>query len=233
MSGPLGLYRIQTIDTHIGQIQARLDAIRLILENSEELVAANQVVTSTETAHQTAAHKLRQAEAEVQAQQIKIAQSESSLYGGGIRNPKELQDLQNEIASLKKHLATLEDRQLEAMLAAENAESTAKQGRAAADVVRGRLASQGQDLGTEQAALQKDLARLNTEREAAAMALDTEVLAAYNRLREKCRGVAVTTLMDGSCAACGTTLTPAQQQSAHNTTQITYCPTCGRVLYAT
>jgi uncharacterized protein len=49
--------------------------------------------------------------------------SEASLYGGKIRNPKELQDLQVEIAALKRRTATLEDEQLEAMLAVEDAET--------------------------------------------------------------------------------------------------------------
>lgn len=231
MSGPLGLYRIQTIDTHIGQIQARVDAIRLILENDEELLRARQAVAEAESASHAATHSLAQAEANVKAQQVKIAQNESSLYGGSIHNPKELQDLQNDIVSLKRHLATLEDHQLEAMLAVESAETAATQRRQTQQTVLERLAQQNRDLSAEQATLQRDLARLITEREAAAMALDAAALAMYDRLREKCRGLAVTTVSDGACAACGTTLSPAQQQSVLNTTQIVNCPTCGRVLY--
>ncbi|MGZ9220523.1 MAG: C4-type zinc ribbon domain-containing protein [Anaerolineales bacterium] len=39
-------------------------------------------------------------------------------------------------------------------------------------------------------------------------------------------------MSDGSCAACGTTLTPSQQQIARSTSQLIYCPSCGRILYA-
>lgn len=48
-------------------------------------------------------HDLKTAEAEAEAQKIKIEQTEASLYGGSVHNPKELQDLQREVASLKKH----------------------------------------------------------------------------------------------------------------------------------
>ncbi len=40
-----------------------------------------------------------------------------------MQNPKELQDLQKDIASLKKYLFTLEERELEAMIKAEDAEN--------------------------------------------------------------------------------------------------------------
>ena len=62
---------------------------------------------------------MKQSEAEVEKQRIKIEQTEASLYGGHVHNPKELQDLQKDVASLKRHLETLEERQLEAMLVVE------------------------------------------------------------------------------------------------------------------
>jgi predicted nucleic acid-binding Zn-ribbon protein len=57
-----------------------------------------------------AQNTLKHAEAEVGRQKVKIEQSESNLYSGNVKNPKELQDLQNEIAALKRYLITLEDR---------------------------------------------------------------------------------------------------------------------------
>ncbi len=52
-------------------------------------------------------------EAKLSTKRIKLAQSESSLYSGKIQNPKELQDLQVEITSLKKAISILEDSQIE------------------------------------------------------------------------------------------------------------------------
>ena len=59
---------------------------------------------------------IREAEYAAQAQREKIEQTENSLYGGAVSNPKELQDLQMEAESLKRHLQTLEDRLLEVLL---------------------------------------------------------------------------------------------------------------------
>ena len=69
-------------------------------------------VETAQTEWQAAKTSLRVAEAEAEAQKIKIEHTEASLYGGSVHNPKELQDLQRDVASLKKHLTTLEERQL-------------------------------------------------------------------------------------------------------------------------
>ncbi|MGD8404045.1 MAG: C4-type zinc ribbon domain-containing protein [Anaerolineales bacterium] len=232
MSAALGLYRLQIVDSRMDEIRTRLEEIRQILENDQEMRQAKKRVTETKATLQLAQHSLKQAEAEVDKQKIKIEQSESNLYSGNVKNPKELQDLQNEVAALKRHLETLEDRQLEAMLEEESAEQTHQATIKKMERVKARLADQNQTLTNEQSDLNKDLERLDAERGAALSPLDANLLTVYDQLRKDKRGLAIAAVNDGACAACGTTLTPAQLQSARSTGQITNCPTCGRVLYA-
>jgi predicted nucleic acid-binding Zn-ribbon protein len=232
MSAALGLYRLQQIDSQMDQARTRLEAIRQVLENDAELQAASQRAASAENAHKEAERAQRQAEAELQSQRIKIEQTESSLYGGSVRNPKELQDLQHDVASLKKHLATLEDRVLEAMLTAEATASTLTEARAALSKTESSRGDQTRDLTSERASLSHNLERLEAERKAAASPVDAKLLEQYDNLRRDRRGIAVATVSDGACAACGSTLPPAQQQTARSSAQIARCPTCGRILFA-
>jgi len=232
MSAALGLYRLQQIDTQLDQARVRLEAIRVTLENDAELRAALERVASAEKTHQEAERAQRQAEAEVQSQKIKIEQAESSLYGGAVRNPKELQDLQHDVASLKKFLATLEDRLLETMLTTEAAASSLTEARDALSKTESTRGDQTRALTSEQTTLAHALERLDAERKAASAPVDAKLLDQYDSLRRDKRGVAVITVSDGSCAACGTTLTPGQQQSARSSAQITRCPTCSRILFA-
>jgi len=232
MSAALGLYRLQQIDSQMDQARARLEVIRQTLENDLELRAASERVTTAESAHREAERTQRGAETEVQAQRIKIEQAESSLYSGSVRNPKELQDLQKDVVSLKKHLATLEDRLLEAMLATDSAASSLTEARAALNQVEFRLSEQNRHLTNERTTLSHNLERFESERNAAAAPLDAKLLEQYESLRRDRRGLAVTTVSDGACAACGTTLTPGHQQSARSNGPIARCPTCGRILFA-
>ena len=232
MSAALGLYRLQQVDSQIDQIQSRLKVIQQTIENDAELRAATEQLAASENRYKDAERTLKQSEAEVEKQSIKIEQTEASLYGGRVHNPKELQDLQKDVASLKRHLATLEERQLEAMLVVETKEKDWQNAKSVMERVQSSLGEQNRDLAQESVSLHKDLERLNSERQAVISDIAQQTMATYNQLRQQRRGIAVTILSDGSCAACGTTLTPSQQQNARSTSQLFRCPSCGRILYA-
>lgn len=232
MSAALGLYRLQQVDSQIDQIQARLRAIQQTLENDAALRSANEGFAASETNHKAAERALKLSEDEVEKQRTKLEQTEASLYGGRVHNPKELQDLQKDVASLKRHLETLEERQLEAMMTAETAETQFQTAKSDLDRVQANLKEQNKDLANESEVLRKNLDRLNAERQAVISNIAAQTLSIYDQLRKQKRGLAITTIEDSSCEACGTTLTPSQQQNARSTSQLFHCPTCGRILYA-
>lgn len=232
MSAALALYRLQQVDSQIDQIQARLKAIQQTLENDEELRTTMERFTSAESRHRDAERALKLSESEVEKQRIKIEQTETSLYSGTVHNPKELQDLQKDVASLKRHLETLEDRELEAMMVMETAEKDLQATQTDLERIQSKLKDQNQDLAKESEALRKDMERLHSERQAVVTDIASQALSAYDQLRKQKRGLAIATIADSSCEACGTTLTPSQQQNARSTSQLFHCPTCGRILYA-
>ena len=214
------------------QIRSRLKAIRQTLENDVELRSATEAVSSAEASHKKADSALKASEAEFEKQRIKIEQTESSLYSGTVKNPKELQDLQMDITSLKKHLGTLEERELEAMMQVEEAEKALQSVTEKLEAVKAHLKEQNSDLAVESDTLNKDLERLEAERKAISTDLDAGATQVYEQLRMQKRGVAVAALTDKACAACGTTFTASQEQSARTSPQLFNCPTCGRIIYA-
>jgi len=232
MSASLGLFRLQQVDSQIDRARQQLDQIRRTLENDVELKKALAFVEASQADLHVARHDLKTAEAEAEAQKIKIEQTEASLYDGNVHNPKELQDLQREVASLKKHLATLEERELEAMVKAEKAEAVLGEARSGLESIQSRLSGEHKKLLDEQSKLFKDLERLSEEREASVNPVEGSYMAIYNDLRKQKRGVAVTEFEDNSCSSCGATLTSSLQQNAKSPRQLSYCPSCGRILYA-
>ena len=232
MNVALGLYRLQQVDSQLDLAHARLKAIQQTLENDEELRAASELCKAAGDKLKAAEHELKDREQEVEKQRLKIQQAEASLYGGSVHNPKELQDLQKDVASLKRHLETLEERQLESMEAAETADMEAEKARADLERVKASRGTQFRDLAEESSTLNRDLERFNSERMAVVQDLADGTLSVYEQLRRQRRGLAVTIISDSACSACGTTLTASQQQSARSTSQLFYCPSCGRILYA-
>ena len=232
MSAALGLYRLQQVDSQIDHAQSRLKIIQQTLENDAELRAANERAAAADNQLKEAERLLKQTESEEEKQRIKLQQTEASLYGGLVHNPKELQDLQKDVASLKRHLETLEDRELEAMQVVETAEKNAQDAKAALERLTASRGDQFRELARESEILNKYLDRFSSERSAVIQDLAAQAIQSYEQLRRQRRGIAVTVVSDSACAACGTTLTPSQQQSARSTSQLFYCPSCGRILYA-
>lgn len=232
MSTSLGLFRLQQVDSQIDRARLQLDKIRKTLENDVELKKALALVESSQVDLNSAKNNLKTAEADAEAQKIKIEQTEASLYGGSVHNPKELQDLQRDVASLKKHLGTLEERELEAMLKTEKAEAALNEARSGLESIQSRLGGEHKTLLDEQTKLLKALETLSQEREASVSPVEGELMNIYNDLRRQKRGVAVTEFAENSCSSCGATLTSSLQQNAKSPKQLTYCPSCGRILYA-
>ena len=232
MSAAFGLFRLQQVDSRITQVEARRRQIQETLDNDSELQAALQKLKAAEHEEYRLEQQRRSAEEGARDQQVKIEQAESSLYGGRVQNPKELQDLQADVASLKKHLASTEEQELEAMVQLETLQSTLERARGDLQSIQSRLGEANRHLLEDLDSLLRQLQNLQTERQAALSAVDALALSAYDALREQHRGLAVAEIADNACGACGTTLTAALQQTARHAAELVHCPTCGRILFA-
>ena len=226
------LYRLQQIDTQLDQVNNRIAEIERILASNTELELAKSNLTITQEQLDTELRALHKAELAVQDQSIKIEQAEAALYGGKIRLPKELQDLQNDVVSLKKHLLLLEDRQLEHMETVETAQNRLLQAESGLAQAQASWAEHTAHLQAELSQHQITLVRLDAERNAALSPIPTELLSVYENLRKQRNGVGVVRVSGRSCAACGTTLAPAVMQSVQSSANIVRCPTCNRILYS-
>ena len=232
MSASLGLHRLQQVDRQIDQTRLQLDNIRQTLENDAELRESLKHLETAQANHHHAQRALKNSEAEVQAQKIKIEQAESNLYGGKVQSPKELQDLQKDIASQKKHIIVLEERELETMIKAESAENDLQSAKTQLELIQARLGSEHQKLIADQSALAIKLEQLSEEREATLAPIENAMIQTYETLRQHKKGVAVAEVSDNSCASCGATITNSLQQNARSQKQLAHCPSCGRILYA-
>jgi predicted nucleic acid-binding Zn-ribbon protein len=226
------LLQLQKIDTQIDQIKIRLGEIAKILSNNSKIKQAEADLAESKSRMHAAKMILQNLEAAANEKKVKIEHSEAALYGGKIHNPKELQDLQNEIASLKRTLAALEDDQLEAMLSFEQSEFALRDSQKALDEVHALVITEQAGLTGERTKLDKNLDTLHVERNAVLGQIPAEVVEMYQKLRLQKRGVAVSTVSDQTCTTCGTTLTPADWQAARSPQKIVFCSSCGRILYA-
>lgn len=231
MSQPFKLYRLQQTDSQLDALRARLHETQMALDDNRGVQQAEAARYDMELALVKAQKVLHKVEEEVKAVQLKLEQTESTLYGGKVRNPKELQDLQKENAALKRQIGLLEDHQLDEMLAVEEAEKLHKLAMTSLEEIQKKDALQKKDLSETKARQEKELSSLESERQAIAATISADDLLIYDQIRKQKRGVAVSKISDNACASCGSTLTPSQIQAASNPNQLSRCSFCGRILY--
>jgi len=225
------LYRLQQIDSQLDNARSSLQNVEKELGNTTLVQSAQEEFIQSEAVYQKELKQVHEIENKVKAIRIKIEQSEASLYGGKIHNTKELQDLQNEIASLRRSITANEDRELEAMMVLEEAETSMKLHEKALIEAQGKQIERNAILSAERTKLAGQIERLEAERNATSQPILPADIELYDQLRKARKGVAVAKISSRACDACGTTLTPAIIQSSQSPGQMVRCPTCGRILY--
>jgi predicted nucleic acid-binding Zn-ribbon protein len=232
MSGAHNLYRLQEIDLEIDEIHARLSEIQQTMEDDEEVREAQTKLEDAIKQQDLTRASLQSEEGAVSAQKYKLEQTESKLYSGSVTNPRELQDLQMESESLKRHLSTLEDRLLDAMVAHEEAVENVESSRTHIDTLLDQRKDQFAELENERDGLDEHLLRLEGNREAAVVGIMEDDLERYRALRLRYSGRAVALLEGGNCALCGLSLPESTQQRIRSGVEIVQCGQCKRILYA-
>ncbi|RCK75703.1 MAG: hypothetical protein ANABAC_0994 [Anaerolineae bacterium] len=225
------LYRLQQIDLQLDQARSRLIQLNALMENDADLRQAQDDYNRQETIVKELEKKVRLIEQDVQQQNIKIDQSEAALYGGRIKNPKELKDLEDEVKALKKYLRVLEDRQLEAMIHLEEETKTLKDLQNALNQVKQNVFQRNSRYLCEKTDVEKEIQRLENERMIAISSIDTGYYERYQTIRANKKGIAVSRVQDKCCSACGTTLTGGLIQESRSPNHLATCPSCGRILY--
>jgi uncharacterized protein len=231
MNQAFHLFRLQQIDIQIDQITASLNEIEKLLNGDETVNNARHSLESASKQLHLDQHNLKQLEFAVKEQQIKIVQIESTLYGGKVRNPKELQDLQKDITSIKKHLAGIEDQQLEAMMKVEETEKQVADAQLNVNQAQAAFAEKSSGWLGQKEQFLRLLDRLKAERTTATPPITEENIRLYDTARKKKNGVAVTSVKDNSCTVCGANIRPMEIQAARNSQELVFCTTCGRIFY--
>lgn len=226
------LFRLQQLDLEGDQLAARLEEIRRRLESDEATHRAAQAVARASARAADARRASREAELEVASLRTKIEDNDRRLYGGSVRQPKELQELQHEAEALARHLHSLEEGLFQRMLEVEEAEADlvrAQGEKEEADRQRAHLADA---LEAERAQLEERRDGLASTREAVTGDVPEDDLSLYNLLRGQLGGVVVARLQEDACSACGLALSASMPQQVRQGTGLVRCPQCGRVLFA-
>lgn len=234
----LRLLDLQALDSGLDRLEWRrrtLPEIAEIENLSAQLRELGGALDAAESARHESARAQARLEGDVDGVRSRAVRDQGRLDSGAISSPRELENLQSEIASLTRRRDTLEDELLELMEVAEEA---------AGNVAR---------LSTEQAAAQAqrtaaierrdtawaEIDQQSTEQRAARTALaaelPTDLLALYERIRASSDGVGAARLHRRRCEGCHIELSGADLSDLAEAppSRVLRCEECRRILVRT
>jgi predicted nucleic acid-binding Zn-ribbon protein len=223
------LYQLQEIDLELAANQQHQAQVSSQLGESQGIA---RVRAKLETGQQRLEELERQqhdVEWEIEDLTTKLAAVEEKLFGGRIRNPKELTNLQREADELRARRSQMEDGALEVM---DQAEAATKKIADLTDELS-RLEAEWNDyqrkLSAELAELKAAHDKLSDERQRLAAGIAPETIEIYEQLRLR-RGTAVARVEQGTCRGCQITLPTTELQQVRGG-GLVRCGSCGRILF--
>jgi len=209
---------------------ARLNEVEAQMGETEELVAARELVGQHQGEVRQIQERQKTLDWDAEEARRKALEIEGKLYGGTVKNPKELEDLQADLSSLRSQLRKREDALLEVMLELEEAESVLKEAETAlADIESGWKAEQA-SLAETQAVLNREIQALEAKRSRQIEGMDRAPLSLYQTLRERRQGAAVAVVERGLCQGCRISLPMSILQKARSGLGLVQCVSCERIL---
>ncbi|MCW2681526.1 MAG: hypothetical protein JWM62_2927 [Frankiales bacterium] len=201
----LRLLDLQALDSGL----ARLEHKRKTLPEISEIVrldglvdALRDGVVRAETEVSDLAREQAKFEREIEQVRTRRDRDEGRLASGAITVAKQLQDLEHEVASLKRRQADLEDSELEVMERAEAAQATLDEltGRREEHLSARAEAEQRRDAALVE--IEAELQRTAAERAELAATMPADLLALYDRIRAAEGGVGAGEISRGRCGGC-------------------------------
>ncbi len=230
MSQAEALYRLQEVDLDTAQTRRRLQEIAAALTDSSAVQAAQAQAEAARQALLPLRQRSRSLDLETQSNVEKTRTADERLYSGAVKNPKEMQDLQQEIDSLKKWRGELETQLLETIFATEEAEAALGEAEAALAQAAAMWENAHRGLLAEQADLKSRLEHNRQRRERALSELTPESLRIYDTLKAKKHNQPIALMQGATCGICGVAQNMAVEREARQGFQLAYCTNCGRVL---
>ncbi len=224
------LFQLQAIDLERDAKHRRLKVVIASLNEPEALRSAAAALASAQAQVTQARAKRRDLELEIQTVESKIASVEERLYSGRVKNPKELTDLQNDSASLRRHRTVLDDKLLEAMIALEDAEHSEEEAQEQSAKLQAEWQANQKALMEERGQLEAEIATLTQARRQKMANFPPDQLETYQQRRHAHAGQAIARIEEGTCTACGVEISDRVLAKAGLTDTLSFCGNCDRIL---
>ncbi len=229
MSLPGQLYKLQQLDIELQKNQQVAEEIIRQLNENKALLTAESKLASQKQQLTEWKRNQKNSEWELEDLQERLNQFNNKLYGGMVKNPKELVNLKREAENLKGKISTKEDELLELMSQVEEMEAKVKVSTKELSELKQEWQEKQEALTQRKVETETVLTRLKENRQELAEQISSEALNLYEQIKLT-KGQAIAKVEQGRCQGCHITLPTSQWQRA-KAGDLVQCNSCNRILY--
>jgi predicted nucleic acid-binding Zn-ribbon protein len=228
------LLALQALDSSTMQLTHKINNLPVvkILEEKIALHASTRdLCIAAETEKSDIKHELSRIEVDVEQVTSRIERDEKHL-ASGLGTPKELEQLQHELASLAKRRSELEEVELEVMVRVDGIDERIK----ALSTQRDDLAREIDNLKVEKeqavAEIQSAIKKTEQDRADLVSSIEADLLALYEKARAAGDGIGAARLSVTQCEGCHLAMNAAEivRIKALPDDEVVRCEECRRIL---
>ena len=225
---------LQSLDNEIMQADTKLKSlpeIEQLLHIDKRVSSASDELATVKAEAEQIGLELKRSEVDVETVTDRIKKDEARLASGNA-TPKELEQLQHEIVSLKKRQEELEEIELEIMIRSDAASARSNtlttdltSLQTLKDEITGRLQ-------TATGEISKLIADNNSARAAVASKIEKPLLDLYEKIRTNGGGVGAAALVGDKCNGCNLAINAVEMERIKSLSkdELLRCEECRRIL---
>jgi predicted nucleic acid-binding Zn-ribbon protein len=225
------LYDLQELDLDIDSKRQALSKAISYIGESNALIEGRAALAQQQKQLEETEHLMRGLEMDVEDARAKAAVAGERLYGGAVKNPKELVSLKEQVESYNRKIKDLEDKILELMDEIEAGKGGITLKRQEVSAIEETWKKEQGLLFQEKQGLDAAIAGLELNRSEMAATLDAAALKLYENLRGRRQGKAVAKVEQGMCQGCRIVLPMNKLKQIKTGHTLVQCGSCERILY--
>ena len=227
------LIELQRVDHQIAILRAELESFPKRLREAEgKLTGARAEIASGKEA--LAKINAERKKFEFEGQEWKDRARKYRDQSGAVKTNDAYRALQHEIANAEAEIAKSEDRQLEVMMKAEEAERRLKLAESRMKEAEQNLAAEKKTIEAQAGEINKQLEARSAEHEKIIAPVPEDLRDLYARIAKRHGGTAMAQVRDDQCRACGLRVLPhiVQELRSETSEEVYRCESCGLILYS-
>ena len=222
-------FDLQYIDRETDESTAALNSINVQIDDKAIILEAEAELNVIKDQLKGIEKQRRDLEYEAEDLRKNIAGLHEKLYGGKVKNPKELMSMEQEKEMFQASLSKKEDSLLDLMEEEEAANKKFKVQKEHLSDIEKEWQQQQKELISEKDKLETQLNQLNEKKQELVSGIEPQELQVYEFVRAR-KGNAVVKIEQGRCQGCHIKLPMNEWQKARTGTLV-QCSSCGRILY--